>query len=159
MRYVRTSLLLCLYILISACASMGGYTESPRVSLVNLQPQGMTLFEQTYNMQLRIQNPNDRDIPVKGLSYSLDINGDEFAYGVSKQSVTVPAFGEALLDVSATSSTINIIQQMQKMSSEKTGKLEYKLSGKISLENHPIKLPFDYEGSIDLTPQSRGKTP
>jgi len=110
----------------------------------------MTLFEQRYGLRLRIQNPNDRAIPVKGLSYSLQINGEEFAYGVSAESTTVPAFGEALLDVDATSSTLNVIKQFKSISGSTVLRFDYQLSGKLKVSNHLMSVPFNYGGTLEL---------
>jgi LEA14-like dessication related protein len=142
------SLLILLLVLTQGCASLGVYRESPRVSLVSITPQEMTLLEQRYGLQLRILNPNDTSIPVEGLSYSLEINGREFAYGVSRQSVSVPAYGEALLDVTVVSNFLNILRQLQQMDKETNRDLEYRLAGKISMANRISKLPFDYSGKL-----------
>ena len=134
--------------LISACAGMSTYPEKPRVSLVSIQPKDMTLLEQRYGLQLRILNPNDEAIPLEGLNYSLEINGREFAYGVSRQSISIPPFGEVLLDVDVVSNLLNVMQQVQEMSTENNTSLKYRLSGKISLTNSPVKIPFDYHGEL-----------
>jgi LEA14-like dessication related protein len=122
------------------------------VSLVSIQPKDMTLLEQRYGLQLRILNPNETAIPLEGLSYSLEINGREFAYGVSRQAVSIPAFGEALLDVDVVSNLLNVLQQVQEMSNEQQDSLKYRLSGKLSLSNSLVKLPFDYHGELKYSP-------
>jgi len=140
---------------LSACATLSPYKESPRVSLVGIQPQEMGVLEQRFALQLRILNPNDRAIPVKSLSYSVEINDREFAYGVSRQSVEIPAFGEALLDVEVVSNLLNVVQQLHALSGETRNSLEYRLSGKISLANSPASLPFDYSGVLEYQPPAK----
>ena len=137
---------------ISACATLSPYKESPRVSLVSIQPQEMGVLEQRFALQLRILNPNDTAIPVEGLSYSIEINSREFAYGVSRQAVEIPAFGEALLDVEVVSNLLNVVQQLHALSGETRNSLDYRLSGKISLANSPASLPFDYSGVLEYQP-------
>ena len=51
---------------------------------------------------MRVQNPNDRSLPVKGLSYVVDVAGKEFAHGDSAASFIVPALGEAEFDMNVT---------------------------------------------------------
>jgi LEA14-like dessication related protein len=139
-------------LLIGGCATMNNYPEQPRVSLVSIQPKEMTLLEQRYALQLRILNPNETAIPIEGLNYSVEINGREFAYGVSRQAVSIPPFGEALLDVDVVSNLLNVLQQMQEMSNEQQDSLQYRLSGKLSLSNSLVKLPFDYHGELKYSP-------
>jgi LEA14-like dessication related protein len=112
----------------------------------------MGLLEQRYGLQLRIMNPNDTAIPLEGLSYTLEINGREFAYGVSRQSVSIPAYGEALLDVDVVSNLLNVLQQVQEMGAEKRSSLNYRLSGKMNLASRVGSLPFDYQGELDYLP-------
>ncbi len=154
-----TILLLCCAVTLTACSTFGGTRETPQVSLVSIQPIEMGLLEQRYGLQLRIMNPNDDAIPVKGLSYSIEINGHEFAYGVSRQPVSIPAFSEALLDVEVVSNLLNVMQQVQKMSGETGGSLHYRLRGKISLEKSLAKLPFNVEGKLTWLPTDKAEPP
>jgi len=143
---------LLLSLTVAACATTAIYQDPPRVTLTSIQPKDMTLLEQRYSLQLRVMNPNDVAIPVEGLSYALEINGREFAYGVSNVTVSIPPFGEALLDVEVVSNLLNIMQQVQEMQGEQHDSLSYRLSGKINLDNSPARLPFEYEGELKYLP-------
>jgi len=145
-----TAVVVC--VLVSACASLGGYREKPRVSLVSIQPLDMTLLEQRYQLVLRILNPNDVDLPLSGLSYGVEINGREFAYGVSRQAVTIPALGEAVVEVEVISSLLDMLRQLQALDDGAAHRLDYRISGRLSLANRRGKLPFDYSGSLDWQP-------
>jgi LEA14-like dessication related protein len=146
------ALLVLLAVLVSGCAGLGAYREAPRVSLVSIQPKELGVLEQRYGLQLRILNPNDTALPVKGMQYSLEINDREFAYGVSRQPVTIPAYGEALLDVDVVSNLLSALQQLQEANTGKQERLKYRLSGSLSLENRFGKLPFDYNGELNYLP-------
>ena len=148
-------LILLTSIFLGACATLSPYKDSPRVSLVSIQPQEIGMLEQRFALQLRILNPNDVAIPVEGLSYAIEINDREFAYGVSRQSVEIPAFGEALLDVEVASNLLNVMQQLQVLRSETRNSLAYRLTGKISLANSPASLPFDYSGELTYLPAAQ----
>lgn len=145
-------------VLVVACASLGGYREMPRVSLVSIQPLDMTLLEQRYGLQLRILNPNDVEIPLSGMSYSVEINDREFAYGVSRQAVTIPALGEAVIEVEVVSSLLGVLRQLQSLNDGKQHSLDYRISGKLSLANRQGRLPFDYSGALDWRPAAGKNT-
>lgn len=151
-RYLPVPLVLFALVLLGACATLSPYKESPRVSLVSIQPQKMGVLEQRFGLQLRILNPNDTAIPVEGLSYVVEINNREFAYGASRQAVDIPAFGEALLDVEVVSNLLNVVQQLQALNAETGSSLRYRLSGKIGLANSVTSLPFDYSGVLEYQP-------
>ncbi len=158
-RYLKPEMIVCLlcFGLLTACASIKPYSEAPRVSLASIEPKEMTLLEQRYGIRLRIMNPNEAALQIEGLSYALEINEREFAYGVNRQSVEIPAFGEALLDVEVVSNLLNVMQQIQEMSGESRDSLTYRLTGKISLANSLGSLPFDYSGELSYLPA--GKQP
>jgi LEA14-like dessication related protein len=149
---MRSALLCMLALAVTACATTGSFPEPPRVTLTSIQPMDMTLLEQRYSLQLRIMNPNDVALPVEGLSYALEINGREFAYGVSNAEVSIPPFSEALLDVEVVSNLLNVMQQVQELQGEQHDSLSYRLSGKLSLANSPARLPFEYAGELKYLP-------
>ena len=150
-RRATVCLLLMLWMLLwlTGCASLGGYRDPPRVSLVSIEPLEAGLLEQRYRLVLRILNPNSIDLPLAGLSYSLELNDREFAFGVSRQAVTIPALGEALLEVDVISSLLDVLQQVRQLGSVSPAALDYRLSGKINLADSPLRLPFDYRGRLD----------
>lgn len=139
---------LCAAALLVACAGPGAYREAPRVSLVSIEPLDMTLLEQRYALELRIMNPNAVDIPVSGLDYSIAINKREFAYGISRQAVIIPAYGEAVLEVEVVSGLLDVLRQLQSLQEDKPVVLHYRLSGKLGLADSSRKLPFDYSGEL-----------
>ena len=146
------AVILLLVSLTSGCAGLSAYREPPRVSLVSIQPKEVGVLEQRYALQLRILNPNDEALPVTGMQYTLQINDREFAYGVSRQPVSIPPYGEALLDVDVVSNLLGMLQQLQEMSAGTHESLKYRLTGSIRLENSSRKLPFDYSGELHYLP-------
>jgi LEA14-like dessication related protein len=88
------------------------------------------------------------------MQYSLQINDREFAYGVSRQPVSIPAYGEALLDVDVVSNLLSVLQQVQEASTGKQHGLKYRISGNLRLGNQLGKLPFDYHGELNYLPSS-----
>jgi len=139
-----------MFLVLASCASLGPYRDPPRVSLVNVIPMEMTLFEQRYRLTLRIQNPNDVALPVDGMDYTVEINDQKFADGVSSQQFRVPAYGEQVIDVVVTSTLLNVLQQVRDQQAGPHEKLSWKLSGGLSVPDHLGKLPFEYAGSLDL---------
>ncbi len=144
--------LLLMAVLLSACAGLYPRPDPPNVTLAGLRVVEMGLFEQRYRLRLRIQNPNAFALPIRGMDYELTLNDREFARGVSRQYVTVPAFGEEVLEVDVISNLGELIEQLQDLGAGRVYTLSYGLSGGISLANRAIKIPFDYQGEIALTP-------
>ncbi len=132
----------------AGCAAWQTPLETPHVTLTDLRMLDMTLFEQRYGLKIRVQNPNPVELPITGMNFQLDINDAELGRGVSDQPVTVPAYGEAVVEIKLTSNLARIIDQIRGLESGKGQSLRYRLAGGISVANHLGKLPFDYQGEI-----------
>lgn len=135
---------------LAGCAGLGARPEAPRVSLAGLDIQSIELFEQRYVLHLRLQNPNDFDLHLDGLEFTLDFNRRAFASGVSRQRVRLPAFGEAVLDVQVSSNLARVFDQLQGLPDNGAAPLSYAIHGSVKLSEYPVKLPFRYSG--ELTP-------
>jgi LEA14-like dessication related protein len=139
-----------LALLLGGCAALRPQPEPPIVSLAGIQMREMTLFEQRYQLQLRLQNPNDMALPITGLHCRLFINEREFAQGVSAAAVDVPRFGEALLAVDMVSDLRRVFEQLRDTGSWQAGMVSYRLSGKVAVKGRSLMLPFEYRGEFDL---------
>jgi LEA14-like dessication related protein len=89
-------------VLLSGCAGLGPRLETPKLSIVSVELIKGDLFEQRLRARMRVQNPNDRDLAVKGLTYTIEVGGEEFGRGMSGSSFTVPRMGEAEFDMNVT---------------------------------------------------------
>lgn len=159
-RIPRSSLLLpaLIALMIAGCAGLNAIDSPPRVNLVDLRPAEVTLFEQRYLVKLRLTNPNDVALQVRGMDYSIYINDRKFADGVSDRHFTVPAYGESVIEVSLTSSLFRLIEQFQKLDQRGRLVLDYRLSGRISIAGAATRYAFDHEDTLDLSPPTGGGT-
>lgn len=140
------SLLLMLAFL-AGCASLAGLREKPTVTLAGIDVVEIGLFEQRFALRLRVQNPNDVELPINGLSFDVALNGQAFAHGVSDAAVTVPRYGEATLNVQATSSLGSVWRQLREMEKGGREKLTYRVSGTLALAGLG-RVPFEHQGDI-----------
>jgi len=135
---------------LAGCASMGGLSEAPRVTLVGIEPVAVQLFEQTFRITLRVQNPNSRDITIRGLDYELVVNDKMFAEGVSGKPVTIPAYGENTADVEVVSTLQRVVEQLEALTSRGEPTIDYSISGHISVDGIPLPVPFEYANTLRL---------
>ena len=101
MRGVHRSFPLLALALLAGCALNPGL-ETPKLSVVEVQLLGSDLFAQHVRLRLRVQNPNDRALAVRGLTYTVEVAGQQFASGESAASFVVPARGAAEFDTNVT---------------------------------------------------------
>lgn len=124
--------------------------ESPRVSVTDVQLAGFSIFEQKFDVGLRIQNPNNFDLPITGMDFNLLIEDSAVANGVSNARVTVPAYGEQAFTVSITGNFLSTLTQMQRWRQSSRSSLDYRLKGRLQMADVAVKIPFEQTGSFKL---------
>ncbi|MEE9345126.1 MAG: LEA type 2 family protein [Methylococcales bacterium] len=140
-----------------ACSSLTSRIETPTITLAGIEPLNMTLFEQTYILKLRVQNPNDFDLPLEAMHYVLELNGSRFANGVSRQRVTIPAYDSAIIETEVISSLVSLFGQIQGFALKGTGNMQYRLVGDVNVGDWGTKIPFEYDGELNLNPGSQSR--
>jgi LEA14-like dessication related protein len=147
-------------LLVTACSSMPKDFEAPRVHIADLTPKEMTLFEQRFDIKLRIQNANDADLSINGLRFDIELNDHEFANGMSGQRVSVPRFGSELVDVEVFTTLASFLRQVQDLNTGAGQKVRYRLKGTAFVESPgTFKAPFDEQGEIELNLGARFDKP
>lgn len=136
---------------LAACSGLPIGLEAPKVSLADIRLAGGGLLEQHFRLTLRVHNPNDRDIPLDGLSFILELNDMEFAQGASNRPVTLQRLGDTLVDVEGVSNLASVMQQLQELKSGPDGReaVSYRIRGKL-VSGVMGSIPFDRHGEISL---------
>ncbi len=142
--------------LIAGCASTGELANPPRVSLAGLRLAEVGLVEQRYAARLRIQNPNNASLSVRGMEYTIYLNDRKFADGVSDRNFSVPGYGEKLIDVNLTSTVLRVFEQFKNLSNRESQVFRYRIAGSLSLTGLRTSIPFSHEDAIDLSAGAGG---
>jgi LEA14-like dessication related protein len=124
--------------------------EKPTLDVVDVQLLKSDLLQQQLRLRMRVQNPNDRPLPVKGITYALAVAGDAFARGESEREFVVPARGSAEFDVSVTANAATTLLKLL-AEGRKLDAVDYRLTGKVALSAGMLRtIPFDEKGKIRL---------
>lgn len=135
--------------LLALAACSGAEPVAPEVHVVDLRLLESSVFEQRFEVDLRIGNPNDFDLPLDGLTFDLEVNGEDFARGFSNEKVMVPRLGEQRLSVVASTTLIELVRQMQLLAER--GDLSYRISGTAYFDSLVRRsAPYESEGTFSL---------
>ena len=135
--------------LLSGCAELPRF-ETPKLSVIALEMQSADIFSQRLKVRMRVLNPNSRELPVKGISYRIEIDDAELGQGLTNTPFVVPAMGEAEFDVQVTT---NLAGMLGKLLSRRGSRdsLQYRLVGEVALASGFLRrIPFDERGSVKL---------
>lgn len=144
MRSVAHSLTYFLLIATVGCASWFMKGEPPEVLVTNVTPLEATAFEQRLQVDLRIRNPNDFDLHVTGIDFTLTLNGKRLARGLSNTDATIPRLSDAVVSVQTSTSTFDMVRQLLNFSQAQG--LSYDITGRLHLKDG--RLPFDNSGIL-----------
>ena len=136
--------------LLASCAMLPGHDplQVTVAGIESVEGQGM---EWRMLVTLRVQNPNDTPVEYDGAYLKMDILDSAFATGVSDERGTVPRFGEALVRVPVTVSTVNIVRQVIGFAAggKAPDRISYRLEGKLNSPGFG-STRFDSHGEIAL---------
>lgn len=130
---------------VTGCNGLPVGLERPAVTLADVRYVGGTLFEQHFEFDVRIRNPNAQPLEVEGTSFTIDLNGRQFARGVSDQAFSVPARGERVVTLPALSTLNQVIGQIANPGAAQG--LGYALNGELALGGYG-PLPFAGSGRV-----------
>lgn len=135
--------------LLCACA-LAPKLEPPKLSIVGVQVVSGELWVQHLKVRMHVHNPNDRELPVKGLEYTIEIAGEQFASGESAASFVVPPRGDAEFDTNVTTNLAGaVLKLLARGPNALAEEVPYRLSGKVSLASGLWRsIPFDEHGSF-----------
>jgi LEA14-like dessication related protein len=143
-------------VLIGGCASLNPSLEPPRISLVSMTPQPASDMESVFQLELRLINPNDVPLDLKGIDCRLEINDSTIASGVSNQAAELPALGTLVYPVTVYASASDFILLMVRLMagshrSPEDIELTYRLAGRVFLADALPglnRLTFTSEGDL-----------
>lgn len=129
-RLISTVALLFSLSLLTGCAMFGSSYNKPDISLANVEMLKANLWEQSFRLRLRVDNPNDRSLPIRGMQYEIYLNDARLATGVSDRAFNVPAYGSEYFELNVRSNLWRHIRDLVKMI-ESQQPVDYRIEGHI----------------------------
>ncbi|ODU33888.1 MAG: hypothetical protein ABS92_15920 [Thiobacillus sp. SCN 63-374] len=142
-------LVLFLALGLAACTGLPLNAVAPKVSVAEVDVKSLGLFEQHFDVGLRVSNPNDFALNIEALDFELEVNGRPFAQGLSRVPTLIAATSSTVLRVDAIMQSKNLIQQIKALPPEllKQG-VPYRIKGRVKTDRSSRWLPFDHAGVV-----------
>jgi LEA14-like dessication related protein len=133
------------------CSLFGPKFERPNLAVTNIEMLDGNFFAQNFLVRLKIQNPNNRALPVDGLSANLKIAGEPFATGVTNRAFNVPAFGETEFEMTVSANMAMGLLKLLSKDQAQRDSIDYELNGKVSIDLPMMRsIPFHQSGAYSL---------
>ncbi|WP_457551846.1 LEA type 2 family protein [Desulfobacula sp.] len=140
MKKIYIPLLFLFLLLISGCATLQPGYESPVVSITSFKAipsQGLT---PQFQIHLHIINPNRAPLDLKGISYTIFLEGHKIMMGVSNTLPLIEAYGEGDVVLNASVDLFSSIKFFTDlMRNQKKHQISYSLVAKLDAGAlHPL---------------------
>jgi len=139
-----------------ALAGCAMHREPLKVTVAGIEPMRGEGLEVRMALKLRVQNPNQAPVDYKGASVQMAVQGKTLASGVSDESGSVPALGEAVIRVPVTMTGLHAAKQALSSLMKSSGKVDYEVKGKL-VASGARGTGFKTKGELDLGSMILGK--
>ena len=134
-----------------ACSLVKPHFERPRLTVVRVDVEGTQILQQRFRVHMRVENPNSRALPIRTLTFTMQLAGEDFGYGAIAAPFTVPALGEAEFDTLVTTDLATALIKILPKIKDRSQPIEYRLVGKVETDLAFLSsVPFDQRGSFTL---------
>jgi LEA14-like dessication related protein len=137
--------------LLTACTAFAPKLQTPHLTIVNASLMSADMFSQQFRVRLRVDNPNDRALPIKKIEYELFLEGDSFSEGVSMAPFTVPAKDDIEFDLVVRTNFMSGIGRLLSRLGGGGNTVNYSLIGKLDVDISMLPaMPFSESGTFEL---------
>jgi LEA14-like dessication related protein len=147
---IRLWIIASVAILAAACSSLVPKLETPDLQVVGIEVLRGDFLQQQLKVRMRVTNPNDRALPVRSITYQMQVAGEAFAHGESQRDFEIPARGTSEFDVSVTANAAGALLKLLS-SGARLDAIDYKMTGRVMLASGLLRnIPFEQKGVFKL---------
>lgn len=152
MRSARAFFAVCLVGAASVgCSLVAPHFERPHLEVIKVDIEGSQFLQQRFRVRIRVDNPNDRALPVRAISFTMQVAGEDFGYGATAAPFTVPANGQGEFEAIVTTDLATALIKIMPRIKDRSQPIEYRLAGKVETDLAFLSsVPFDQRGTFTL---------
>jgi LEA14-like dessication related protein len=137
-------------IILSACAALTPNFEEPQVSVNSFKILPGGSMNPTFEIGLRVLNPNSFSLNLKGLSYTASIEGNQILSGVASQLPIVPAYGEEDIKLKAQADLFGGLRLIADLMKPRETAIGYTLKVKLDVGTFALPIYITREGDLSI---------
>ncbi len=141
--------------LLSACATMNPNFETPSVTITSFRPVQSNSITPEFEIGLRVTNPNAQSLSLRGIAYTVSLDGTELVKGVANELPVIEGYGTGDVTLTASPDVFGGIQFLADLMSDPRDAVDYSLEAKLDVGALIPAIRVRDEGTISLTPQAR----
>lgn len=142
---------------LQGCATLSPDFETPEVQVTALEPlPNNHSGDLRFRIHLRVFNPNDTDLALSGLYYTLKLAGHKVITGTSNTLPVIPAYGQEAIVVDASANLMGSFMAAAELLQLQGNTVPYELEAKLGLQRTLLPaIRVTKRGEIPLGQYSR----
>jgi LEA14-like dessication related protein len=136
-RIVSRATMVPIALFAAACAMLAPRPEAPAIALEGLRIERVASDETRVALTLAMENPNDREVTIDALEFSLSIAGAPVATGALAAPLSLPARGSGRADIVATTTLAAVRTALD--ASLRRRSIDYELSGTVVVSGRALR--------------------
>ena len=151
----KTSIILfsLIIILVTGCKTLQSDYETPSFIITDFRALPSEGIAPRFEIGLHIINPNRTALELRGISYTVKLEGHKILTGVSNKLPVVEAYGENDVKLVATTGLFSSISLLADLMREQRNTLKYVLDVKMDIVGLRSNIHSRKEGDISLAPE------
>lgn len=143
-------LLLSLATTLVGCASLTTPMDPPKVSLEDFSSIPSEGAGPRFQIKLRVQNPNEQKLDISGISYGIELAGQEVLTGVSNDIPIIEGYSEGVVTLDASLQLFQVLRLLASLGQTTADELTYRFTAKIDFKGLIPTQRVEEEGQITL---------
>jgi len=133
---------------LAACSSLPFNVLAPKVSVAEVDVKQLGLFEQHFEVGLRVANPNAFELKIEALEFEFELNGRAIATGQSNEPALIPAESSSVVQVDAMTRSMSLLKQFGTLPDILKQGVDYRIKGRVKTDKLPGWFPFEHSGVL-----------
>lgn len=136
-----------LLVSVAGCAGTSSLVSTPAVDLDHVEVAELGFSGQTFLLAFSVANPNPFPLPIRSVTYGVELDGQRFAGGSTTGGFTVPASGETEFAISVELDLLRTAPPLlYTVKDSLTQDIPYELKGEFGLDI-PATAPLRFRSS------------
>lgn len=150
----KLTLPVVLAVLLAGCAGLGPGYETPTVTVSSFRALPSEGAMPAFEIGLRVINPNREALELRGVSYTVSLEGHEVIKGVGSDLPVIDAYGEGEFKLTAAANLFAGIRLLTDLMSSDNDSFKYALEAKLDVGGFRPTIRVRDSGRISLRPGS-----
>ena len=153
-RSERILIITTAWLLIIGCATFRSGTEMPTVNVSSIRALPSEGIAPRFEIGLHIINPNRSPLKLRGIAYTLSLEGHKLVTGVANDLPIIDGYGEGDVTLVASTSLLSSIRFFTDLVNTQRDAITYELNAKLDLGGFRPAMHVGEKGEIRLAGQT-----